>query len=113
MAGQRVQCIQINITDDENVLEEELESFKFNLTALESFVAIPREHESIVIDIYEDSEDSESILITIDTLKCRIVVMNQNLLLTPHLSLQSMVTEIIEAYNIEMLKPTYLNRMCL
>lgn len=62
LAGQRVQCIQINITDDKNVLEEELESFKFNLTASESFVVIPREHESIVIDIYEDSEDSESIL---------------------------------------------------
>lgn len=61
LAGQRVQCIQINITDDENVLEEEPESFKFNLTALEPFTVIPREHKSIVINIYEDPEDSESI----------------------------------------------------
>ena len=60
LAGQRVQCIQINITDDENVLEVELESFKLNLTSLESFTVIPREHEDTVINIYEDPEDSES-----------------------------------------------------
>ena len=60
LAGQRVQCIQINITDDGNVLEMELESFKLNLTSLESFTIIPREHKDIVIDIIEDPEDSES-----------------------------------------------------
>ena len=61
LAGQRVQCIQINITDDENILEEELESFRLNLTASESFIIVPSEQESIIIDIYEDPEDSEFI----------------------------------------------------
>ena len=58
LAGQTVQCIQINITDDENVLEEDLESFQLTLTALESFIIVRRR---IVINIYEDPDDSKQI----------------------------------------------------
>ena len=58
LEGQTVQCIQINITDDENVLEEDLESFQLTLTALESFIIVRRR---IVPNIYEDPDDSKQI----------------------------------------------------
>ena len=50
-----MQCIQIAIIDDSNVLED-LESFQLNLTTLEQFIIVPR---GIVIHIYEDPDDSK------------------------------------------------------
>ena len=50
-----MQCIQVYITDDNNVLED-MESFQLNLTALESFIFVPR---GIVIDIFEDPQDGK------------------------------------------------------
>ena len=55
-----MQCIQVFITDDNNILED-LESFQLNLTALESFVIVPR---GVVIYISEDPDDSEWIYLT-------------------------------------------------
>ena len=56
-----MQCIKIDVIDDDNVLEEVQESFQLNLTAFESSIIIPHGQDSIVIDIYEDPGDSESI----------------------------------------------------
>ena len=56
-AGDSMQCIHIDIVDDRNVLEEMLESFVLTLTALEPFVTIPSEQESITINIFEDPLD--------------------------------------------------------
>ena len=55
-AGQTVgdmQCIPIAILDDNNVLEPP-ESFQLTLTASESFIVVPTEHDSIIININED-----------------------------------------------------------
>ena len=56
-AGESMQCIQVAIGDDRNVLEAMMESFRVTLTARESFVSIPSQQESISINIFEDPLD--------------------------------------------------------
>lgn len=56
-AGESMQCIEVAITNDRNILEEIMETFQVTLTATEPFVAIRSQQESILINIFEDSLD--------------------------------------------------------
>jgi hypothetical protein len=55
-AGESMQCIQVAIADDNNLLEEIMETFRVTLTATEPFtiVTIPSQQE---INIFEDPLD--------------------------------------------------------
>ena len=50
-AGDSMQCIQIAIADDRNILEEMVETFTVTLTAVESFIAIQSQQERILMKI--------------------------------------------------------------
>ena len=52
-----MQCIQVAIADDNDVLEEVLETFRVTLTATEPFVTIRSQQESVSINIFEDPMD--------------------------------------------------------
>ena len=52
-----MQCIQVTIADDNDVLEEVLETFRVKLTATEPFVTIRSQQESVSINIFEDPMD--------------------------------------------------------
>jgi hypothetical protein len=56
-AGESIQCIQIAIADDNNILEEMIETFRVTLTATEPFVTTRSEQESVSINIFEDPMD--------------------------------------------------------
>ena len=52
-----MQCIQIAIADDNNILEEILEIFRVTLTATEPFVTTRPQQDSVSINIFEDPMD--------------------------------------------------------
>ena len=52
-----MQCIQVAIVDDGNILEEIMETFRVMLTETEPFVDIRSQQESILINIIEDPLD--------------------------------------------------------
>ena len=52
-----MQCTQVTIADDNDVLEEVLETFRVMLTATEPLVTIRSQQESISINIFEDPMD--------------------------------------------------------
>ena len=56
-AGDSMECVQIAIADDRNILEEMVETFTMTLTAIESFVTIQSQQESILVNIFEDPID--------------------------------------------------------
>lgn len=56
-AGESMQCIQIAIADDRNVLEEVVETFRVTLTVTEPSVTVRFQQESILINIFEDALD--------------------------------------------------------
>ena len=56
-AGNVMQCIQVAIADDNDVLEEVLETFRVTLTATEPFITIRSQQESVSINIFEDPMD--------------------------------------------------------
>ena len=57
-----MQCIQVDIVDDGNILEEIMETFRVTLTATEPFVTIQSQQESILINIIEDPLDGKCML---------------------------------------------------
>ena len=57
-----MQCIQVAIVDDVNILEEIMETFRVTLTATEPFVNIRSQQESILINIIEDPLDGKCML---------------------------------------------------
>ena len=56
-AGDSMQCIQVVIADDGNILEAIMETFRVTLAATEPFVTIWSQQESILINIIEDPLD--------------------------------------------------------
>ena len=56
-AGDSMQCIQVAIADDNDVLEEIVETFRVTLTATEPFVTIRSQQENVSINIFEDPMD--------------------------------------------------------
>jgi hypothetical protein len=56
-AGENMQCIEVAIADDNNILEEIMETFSVTLTATEPFVTTRPQQESILINIFEDPRD--------------------------------------------------------
>ncbi len=52
-----MQCIQVAIADDNNILEEMIETFSVTLTATEPFIITRSQQESILINIFEDPMD--------------------------------------------------------
>ena len=52
-----MQCIQIAIADDNNILEEVLETFRVTLTAIEPFIITRSQQDSVSINIFEDPMD--------------------------------------------------------
>ncbi len=52
-----MQCIQVAIADDNNILEEMIEIFSVTLTATEPFVTTQSQQENVSINIFEDPRD--------------------------------------------------------
>lgn len=52
-----MQCIEVAIADDNNILEEILEIFRVTLTATEPFVTTRPQQDSVSINIFEDPMD--------------------------------------------------------
>ena len=52
-----MQCIEVAIADDNDILEEIVETFRVTLTATEPFVTIRSQQENISINIFEDPMD--------------------------------------------------------
>ena len=56
-SGESAQCTQVSILDDRNVLEESMETFQVTLSATETVVIIPFQHENMLVNIVEDNLD--------------------------------------------------------
>ena len=56
-AGDSMQCIGVAIADDNDVLEEIVETFRVTLIATEPFVTIRSQQENVSINIFEDPMD--------------------------------------------------------
>lgn len=72
-----MQCLQVTILDDINILEEMVETFRVTLTAMEPFVIIQPQQESIMINIFEDPLDGWlNTVLTIHANTWTIIIIN-------------------------------------